>query len=57
MGDRVNVQSEFRSLHVTYDHRDLSVWTTYLSRRKSLPPSVPSVSTDSVIGKNTIIAF
>ncbi|KAK3862517.1 hypothetical protein Pcinc_031627 [Petrolisthes cinctipes] len=44
VGDRVNVQSEFRSLHVTYDHRDLSVWTTYLSRRKSLPPSVPSTS-------------
>ncbi|XP_042235256.1 protein KIAA0100-like isoform X1 [Homarus americanus] len=37
VGDRVNMKSEFRSLHISYDHRDLGVWTTYMSRRKSLP--------------------
>ncbi|XP_071525678.1 protein hobbit isoform X2 [Panulirus ornatus] len=38
VGDRVNMKSEFRSVHVSYDHRDLGVWTNYMSRRKSLPP-------------------
>ncbi|XP_066979648.1 LOW QUALITY PROTEIN: protein hobbit [Macrobrachium rosenbergii] len=35
VGDRVNMKSEFRSLHVSYDHRDLGVLTNYASRRKS----------------------
>ncbi|XP_053626336.2 protein hobbit isoform X2 [Cherax quadricarinatus] len=39
VGDRVNMKSEFRSLHVSYDHRDLGVWTTYVSRQKPLPPA------------------
>ncbi|CAL4124207.1 unnamed protein product, partial [Meganyctiphanes norvegica] len=38
VGDRVNMKAEFRSLHIFYDHRDLGVWRSYLSRRKSSPP-------------------
>ncbi|XP_045624095.1 protein hobbit [Procambarus clarkii] len=40
VGDRVNMKSEFRSLHLLYDHRDLGLWTTYMSRQKPLPPAL-----------------
>ncbi|XP_069972376.1 protein hobbit [Penaeus vannamei] len=45
VGDRVNMKSEFRSLHIFYDHKDLGFWTGYMTRRKS-QPAMPSYIPD-----------
>ncbi|XP_050696104.1 protein KIAA0100-like [Eriocheir sinensis] len=47
VGDRVNMKSEFRWLHVSYDHRDLAVWTTYLSHHR--PPPYPHLPQPCVV--------
>ncbi|KAK8395935.1 hypothetical protein O3P69_005809 [Scylla paramamosain] len=47
VGDRVNMKSEFRWLHISYDDRDLAVWTTYLSRHRDPPlPHLPPCAVD-----------
>ncbi|KAK7084138.1 hypothetical protein SK128_010149 [Halocaridina rubra] len=51
VGDRVNIKSEFRSLHLSYDHRDLGVLTNYISRRKISTPVINVVPNSAMTGE------
>ncbi|KAG0710237.1 hypothetical protein GWK47_023223 [Chionoecetes opilio] len=57
IGDRVNMKSEFRWLHVSYDDRDLAVWTNYLGCLRAppqpyLPPPVTECQPPTSLNNN-----
>lgn len=51
------MKSEFRSLHIFYDHKDLGFWTGYMTRRKSQPAMPSYVSCCDFLKVELIMIF